>query len=77
MQCRGEEASAFSGSLTLNGTTLALSITNSVMSGRINLAISFDTTNDTYSFVTKNSWYNSHTVSVNGTDITSKLTEAK
>lgn len=70
----GDEASDFSGSLTLNGTTLALSITNSVMSSRINLAISFDTTNDTYSFVTKGSWYNSHTVSVNGTNITDKLT---
>jgi hypothetical protein len=73
----GDEPSDFSGSLTLNGTTLALSITNSFMPNRINLAINFDTTNDTYSFVTKNSWYNSHTVSVNGTDITSKLTEAK
>lgn len=70
----GDEPQDFSGSLTLNGTTLALSITNSVMSSRINLAISFDTTNDTYSFVTKGSWYNSHTVSVNGTDITDKLT---
>ena len=71
----GDEPQDFSGSLTLNGTTLALSITNSVMSSRINLAISFDTTNDTYSFVTKGSWYNSHTVSVNGTNITDKLTE--
>ena len=71
----GDEASDFSGSLTLNGTTLALSITNSFMSN-INLAINFDTTNDTYSFVTKNSsWYSSHTVSVNGTDITDQLTE--
>jgi len=70
----GDEPQDFSGSLTLNGTTLALSITNSVMSSRINLAISFDTTNDTYSFVTKGSWYNSHTVSVNGTNITDKLT---
>lgn len=73
----GVQASAFSGSLTLNDTTLALSITNSVRSDP-NLAINFDTTNDTYRFVTKNSsWYNSHTVSVNGTDITSKLTEAE
>ena len=70
----GDEASDFSGSLTLNGTTLALSITNSIMSD-INLAINFDTTNDTYSFVTKGSWYSSHTVSVNGTDITDQLTE--
>ena len=70
----GDETQDFSGSLTLNATTLALSITNSVMSSRINLAISFDTTNDTYSFVTKGSWYNSHTVSVNGTNITDKLT---
>ena len=72
----GSSASDFSGSLTLNGTTLALSITNSFMSD-VNLAINFDTTNDTYSFVTKDSsgWYGSHTVSVNGTDITDQLTE--
>ena len=70
----GSSASDFSGSLTLNGTTLALSITNG-FEPDINLAISFDTTNDTYSFVTKGSWYSSHTVSVNGTDITSRLTK--
>lgn len=70
----GSSASDFSGSLTLNGTTLALSITNG-FEPDINLAISFDTTNDTYSFVTKGSWYSSHTVSVNGTDITSQLTK--
>ena len=72
----GSSASDFSGSLTLNGTTLALSITNSFESD-INLAINFDTTNDTYSFVTKDNsgWYTSHTVSVNGTDITSQLTQ--
>ena len=71
----GNSASDFSGSLTLNDTTLALSITNS-FEPEINLAINFDTTNDTYSFVTKDSgWYTSHTVSVNGTDITDQLTE--
>lgn len=65
----------FSGSLTLNGTTLALSILQDDGIDNLSLAINFDTTNDTYSIVTKNSeWYYSHTVTLNGTDITSQLT---
>ena len=73
----GQEASNFTGSLTLNGSTLTFSAVTSRKPDNINLTIDFDTASDTYSFTKKGNYYNSHTVSVNGTDITSQLTEKK
>ena len=73
----GTEASNFTGSLTLNGSTLTFSAVTSRKPDNINLTIDFDTASDTYSFTKKGNYYNSHTVSVNGTDITSQLTEEK
>ena len=73
----GQEASNFTGSLTLNGSTLTFSAVTSRKPDNINLTIDFDTASDTYSFTKKGNYYNSHTVSVNGTDITSQLTEEK
>ena len=73
----GDNAEYFTGSLKSEGTVLTFSAENWTDS-ESNLAIKFNVGNNTYKFWTvKHDVYNSHSISVNGTDITSSLTEER
>lgn len=71
----GYEAEYFRGSLTSSGNTLVFAADH-WLDSYSNLKITFNLTDNTYKFMTVyHDYYNSHTVSVNGTDITSSLTK--
>ena len=74
----GHEADNFEGSsLKLEGNLLIFSADN-WSDIDCSLRIDFNTATDTFKFMTiRHAYYNSHTISVNGTDITSKLTEER
>jgi hypothetical protein len=71
----GTDAENFTGSLKINGSTLAFSAENWTDSD-IKLELHFNTATNTFKYWTVTyGAYKSHTISVNGTDITSKLTK--
>ena len=74
----GHEADNFEGSsLKLEGNLLIFSADN-WSDIDCSLRIDFNTATDTFKFMTiRHAYYNSHTISVNGTDITSKLKEER
>ena len=74
----GHEADNFEGSsLKLEGNLLIFRADNWSDSD-CSLRIDFNTATDTFKFMTiRHAYYNSHTISVNGTDITSKLKEER
>ena len=74
----GHEADNFEGSsLKLEGNLLIFRADN-WSDFDCSLRIDFNTATDTFKFMTiRHAYYNSHTISVNGTDITSKLTEER
>jgi len=74
----GHEADNFEGSsLKLEGNLLIFRADN-WSDFDCSLRIDFNTATDTFKFMTiRHAYYNSHTISVNGTDITSKLKEER
>ena len=73
----GASADYFTGSLKSEGSTLTFSADNWTDS-ESNFAIKFNVVNNTFKFWTvRHEVYKSHTISVNGTDITSTLTEER
>ena len=74
----GHEADNFEGSsLKLEGNLLIFRADN-WSDIDCSLRIDFNTATDTFKFMTiRHAYYNSHTISVNGTDITSKLKEGR
>ena len=74
----GHEADNFEGSsLKLEGNLLIFRADN-WSDIDCSLRIDFNTATDTFKFMTiRHAYYNSHTISVNGTDITSKLKEER
>ena len=73
----GEDASHFANSsLTKNGDALIFTASHDMLSGA-RLGIQFNTTDNTFYFNQKGSYYLSFTISVNGTDVTSQLSELK
>lgn len=73
----GKDAGDFQGSLKLDGSTLIFNAEN-WNDFDCNLKIHFYTGKNTYKFMTvTHDAYDSHTISVNGTDITSKLTQER
>ena len=74
----GHEADNFEGSsLKLEGNLLIFSADN-WSDIDCSLRIDFNTATNTFKFMTiRHAYYNSHTISVNGTDITSKLKEER
>lgn len=74
----GHEADNFEGSsLKLEGNLLIFRADN-WSDFDCSLRIDFNTAKDTFKFMTiRHAYYNSHTISVNGTDITSKLKEER
>lgn len=73
----GYDKEFYQGSLSSSGSTLTFAADNWNDSDAC-LKIVFNLTDNTYRFLTvRYSTYNSHTVSINGTDITSSLTEKR
>ena len=76
----GPTTKEISGSLKIDGNELFFSAKDKdwFSSGECNLEIKFNYAKNTFKFWTiKHDVYKSHTISVNGTDITSKLTEER
>ena len=71
----GDESDYFSASLTKQGNTLVFVAQHSDMPDSFDSTINFDTTSDTYSFAKKAEDFFYFKISVNGTDITDKLSE--
>ena len=74
----GDKAEIFNSFLRMEGNELFFSAKDKdwFSSGECNLEIKFNVVKNTYRFWTvTHDVYNSHTISVNGTDITSKLTK--
>ena len=71
----GDESDYFSASLTKQGNTLVFVAQHSDMPDSFDNTINFDTTSDTYSFAKKAQDLFYFKISVNGTDITDKLSE--
>ena len=71
----GDESDYFSASLTKQGNTLVFVAQHSDMPDSFDNTINFDTTSDTYSFAKKAEDFFYFKISVNGTDITDKLSE--
>lgn len=73
----GDNADVFTGSLKSEGSVLTFSAENWTDS-ECNFAIKFNAGDNTFKFWTiRHEVYKSHTISVNGTDITAKLKEEK
>lgn len=73
----GDNADVFTGSLKSEGSVLTFSSENWTDS-ECNFAIKFNAGDNTFKFWTiRHEVYKSHTISVNGTDITAKLKEEK
>ena len=73
----GDESDYFSASLTKQGNTLVFVAQHSDMPDSFDSTINFDTTSDTYSFAKKTEEFFYFKISVNGTDITDKLSEVQ
>ena len=73
----GDESDYFSASLTKQGNTLVFVAQHSDMPDSFDSTINFDTTSDTYSFAKKTEEFFFFKISVNGTDITDKLSEVQ
>ena len=72
----GDESDGYSASLTKQGNTLVFVAHHSDIPDSFDSTINFDTTSDTYSFAKKAGEFWNFKISVNGTDITDKLSEA-
>ena len=73
----GDESDCFSASLTKQGNTLVFVAHHSDIPDSFDSTINFDTTSDTYSFAKKTEELFYFKISVNGTDITDKLSEVQ
>ena len=71
----GDDAGYFANGMSMDGTTLKFTASNMDVS-EANVSIDFFTDTNEYSAV-KGSLFDSFTISVNGTDVTSQLTEVK
>ena len=71
----GDESDVYSASLTKQGNTLVFVAQHSELTDYFDSTINFDTTSDTYSFAKKAGEFWNFKISVNGTDITDKLSE--
>ena len=69
----GVDAEYFANGMSMDGTTLKFTVSN-VDYPEANVSIDFDTDTNEY-VVSKSSLFTSFTISVNGTDVTSQLTE--
>ena len=69
----GTDAGYFNNSMSVDGTTLRFTASNPDVS-EVNVSIDFDTDTNEYA-VSKDTGFTSFTISVNGTDVTSQLTE--
>lgn len=74
----GHEADNFEGSSLKSEGNLLIFRADNWSDFDCSLRIDFNTATDTFKFMTiRHAYYNSHTISVNGTDITSKLKEER
>ena len=74
----GHEADNFEGSSLKSEGNLLIFRADNWSDIDCSLRIDFNTATDTFKFMTiRHAYYNSHTISVNGTDITSKLKEER
>ena len=76
-QASGYEAEYFNNGLELNGKNLSFGASNVDNSEYLSVGITFNTESSAYSYTGKGQDFVSFTISVNGTDVTSQLTEVK
>lgn len=76
-QASGYDANYFNNGLELNGKNLSFGAWNVDNSDFLSVGITFNTESSAYSYTGKGEDFVSFTISVNGTDVTSQLTELK
>ena len=72
----GDDAEYFANDMSKEGTTLKFTASNPDHSAAADVSIDFDTDTNEY-VASKGGYFTSFTISVNGTDLTSQLTEVK